>query len=53
MELWIDGGLNDLVPNQVQQLLEQCISVKVKRLFLYLAEKTNHSWFEVCQQKKK
>lgn len=45
-------GLNDLVPNQVQQLLEQCISVKVKRLFLYLAEKTNHSWLKYVNKEK-
>jgi len=38
-------GLNNLPPAQVQLLLENCQSVKVKRLFLYLAEKANHSWF--------
>lgn len=38
-------GLNNLRPNAVQELLEQCASVKVKRLFLYLAEKAGHSWF--------
>lgn len=37
-------GLNNLRPDQVQALLEKCRSVKVKRLFLYLAEKTGHSW---------
>jgi|SRR5680860_1634166 len=37
-------GLNNLRPNLVQNLLESCTSVKVKRLFLYLAEKANHSW---------
>ena len=37
-------GLNNLRPDQVQVLLEKCRSVKVKRLFLYLAEKTEHSW---------
>lgn len=39
-------GLNNLRPNQVQTLLEACSSIKVKRLFLYLAEKANHSWFQ-------
>ncbi len=29
----------------VQQLLEGCTSVKVKRLFLYMAEKARHRWF--------
>jgi hypothetical protein len=27
-------------------LLEKCNSVKVKRLFLYFAELSNHSWFK-------
>jgi len=39
-------GLNTLQPAGVQQLLEQCSSVKAKRLFLYFAEKANHSWFK-------
>jgi hypothetical protein len=39
-------GLNNLPPEKVQGLLEQCQSVKVKRLFLYMAEKTGHSWFQ-------
>ncbi|MBC7552424.1 MAG: type IV toxin-antitoxin system AbiEi family antitoxin [Taibaiella sp.] len=38
-------GLNNLIPGQVQELLENCHSVKVKRLFLYMAEKTGHDWF--------
>lgn len=38
-------GLNDLRPDKVQILLEQCTSVKVKRLFLFLAEKAGHQWF--------
>jgi len=37
-------GLNNLRPNLVQKLLESCTSIKVKRLFLYLADKANHSW---------
>lgn len=39
-------GLNNLRPKQVQKLLEACTSVKVKRLFLYLANKLNHPWLE-------
>lgn len=39
-------GLNNLPPKQVQALLENCQSVKVKRLFLYMAEKANHGWFK-------
>ena len=37
-------GLNNLKPILVQSLLENCSSVKVKRLFLYLAEKCDHDW---------
>lgn len=37
-------GLNNLRPNLVQNLLENCTSIKVKRLFLFLAEKANHGW---------
>ena len=39
-------GLNNLRPKQVQELLEACTSVKVKRLFLYMAEKTGYHWFK-------
>ena len=37
-------GLTTLRPRLVQALLEQCRSVKVKRLFMYLAERSNHAW---------
>ncbi len=37
-------GLNNLRPATVQKLLEACSSVKVKRLFLYLADKAGHEW---------
>jgi len=39
-------SLTNLRPQQVQALLEACTSVKVKRLFLFLAERAKHSWFE-------
>lgn len=39
-------GLNALRPMQVQELLEQCKSIKTKRLFLYFAEKANHAWLK-------
>ncbi|MCO5946717.1 type IV toxin-antitoxin system AbiEi family antitoxin [Mucilaginibacter flavidus] len=45
-------GLNNLKPAQVQQLLEKCQSVKVKRLFLYLAEKANHNWTKFLNHEK-
>lgn len=37
-------GLTNFRPNIVQKLLESCNSIKAKRLFLYMAEKCNHSW---------
>lgn len=37
-------GLIDLRPQTVQSLLVACTSVKVKRLFLYMAEKAQHPW---------
>jgi len=37
-------GLNNLRPMQVQKLLETCGSIKVKRLFLFLANKADHDW---------
>ena len=45
-------GLNNLRPDQVQILLEKCESIKVKRLFLYLAEKTGHDWLHSLNLKK-
>lgn len=39
-------GLTNLRPKIVQELLEVCTSIKVKRLFLYMAEKAGHSWFK-------
>ncbi len=42
----IFDNLTTLRSKFVQELLENCKSIKVKRLFLYLAEKSNHSWFK-------
>lgn len=39
-------GLVNLRPQIIQKLLEECSSVKVKRLFLYMAKKANHQWFQ-------
>jgi hypothetical protein len=44
-------GLNNLPPKQVQTLLENCNSIKVNRLFLYMAEKAAHSWFSYLDLK--
>lgn len=43
---YIMEGLTSLRPNTLQQLLESCKSIRVKRLFMYLAEHHNHRWFE-------
>ena len=45
-------GLNNLRPTSVQTLLETCTSVKVKRLFLFMAEKAEHDWLNYLQLKK-
>ncbi len=37
--------LTTLRPSLLQKLLEEQKSVKVKRLFFYMAEKANHFWF--------
>ena len=39
-------GLANLRPKLVQELLHECSSIKVKRLFLYLSEKANHGWLQ-------
>lgn len=38
-------GLGTLRPSLVQALLEACRNIRVKRLFLHLAEKHAHTWF--------
>jgi hypothetical protein len=37
-------GLTNLRPKLMEELIEACTSVKVKRLFLYMAEKAGHQW---------
>lgn len=45
-------GLNNLRPMAIQKLLESCTSVKVKRLFLYMAEKADHDWVTYIKRDK-
>ncbi len=45
-------GLVGLRPKLVQSLLENCRSIKVKRLLLYLAEHCNHAWAKKIDQSK-
>jgi hypothetical protein len=37
-------GMSDLSPHRLQTLLEACASVKVKRLFLFFADRHRHAW---------
>jgi Transcriptional regulator, AbiEi antitoxin, Type IV TA system len=46
-EAWLlMEGLVALRPRLVQSLLVACNSIKVRRLFLYLAEQHQHPWFD-------
>ncbi len=45
-------NLSNLRPKLLQELLEHCTSIKVKRLFLFLAEKAKHQWFSFLDQSK-
>lgn len=38
-------GLTVLRPDLLQRLLESCKKVAVKRIFLFLAERSGHNWF--------
>lgn len=38
-------GMTSLSPRTLQQLLEACTSVKVKRLFLWFGSRHNYPWF--------
>ena len=39
------SGLVNLRPGRMSRLLSECRSVKVKRLFLWFAERHEHQWF--------
>jgi len=43
-------GLVNLRPKIIQALLEECSSIKVKRLFLFFASKANHQWLDFVDQ---
>lgn len=43
-------GLRTLSPKRLQLLLEDCRSVKVKRLFLWFAERHGHAWLAQIDQ---
>lgn len=44
---YIMESLTTLRPKLLQSLLETCTSQKVRRLFVYMAEKAGHPWFKV------
>ena len=43
-------GLVNLRPKILQELLENCNSIKVKRLFIFMAAKANHQWLDFVDQ---
>lgn len=43
--IYLIENLTQLRPKILQSLLENCHSIKVKRLFLHLSEQFNHPWF--------
>lgn len=45
-------NLNNVRPEKVQELLQNCSSIKVKRLFLSLAENIGHEWFHYIDTSK-
>lgn len=45
-------GLYNLSPRKLDELLLTCNSVKVKRLFLWLAERHQHAWFKKLDAQK-
>lgn len=45
-------GLRNLSPRKLQKLLDDCKSVKVKRLFFWFAERHNHSWLKQIDREK-
>jgi len=45
-------GLVNLSPRRMQELLENCNSVKVKRLFFFFAERHQHKWLAHIKRKK-
>jgi len=44
--VFILESMTTLRPKLLQSLLEQCVSRKVKRLFLVLAENESHGWWK-------
>jgi hypothetical protein len=45
-------GLANLRPKILQELLENCNSIKVKRIFLFMASNAKHQWLDFIDQSK-
>lgn len=45
-------GLVNLSPRRLQKLLEDCNSVKVKRLFFFLADRHGHAWLKRIERER-
>jgi hypothetical protein len=45
-------GLTNLSPRRLQKLLEDCKSVKVKRLFFFLAARHAHAWLKRIERER-
>jgi hypothetical protein len=45
-------GLRNLSPRRLQTLLVECRSVKVKRLFLWFAERHHHAWLHKLDRRR-
>jgi Transcriptional regulator, AbiEi antitoxin, Type IV TA system/Transcriptional regulator, AbiEi antitoxin N-terminal domain len=45
-------GLTNLTPRRLQKLLEDCKSVKVKRLFFFLADRHDHAWLKRIERER-
>lgn len=48
---YIMEGMATLRPSVLQSLMEKCRSIKVKRLFLYLAAMYDHPWYKHLNEK--
>ena len=49
---YIMEQLNTMRPDVLQVLLENIDNNKVKRLFLYMAQKAGHAWFDKLEASK-
>ncbi len=45
-------GMTTLSPKALQELLQDCTNIKVKRLFLWFAKRHNYVWFTKLNQEK-